>query len=231
MKKNFESEIFLPSFDGFYESIWTPDFELLEEDHRERGITLTEDWEISREYYTDLAREYTSYLEECYRSELGVDIHLEFSELFSPREYNFTTDKIYCKLTCDDKDKFVERINDLIAENYDAVGEYIKENHSSYSGFISFMSADVNEWMDEWLEDDRELSCLLYYLVDILRDQRGELERIDTEIHWLIRENIDASFYAYPATDRAKEELKAVELREAQEEAMRKYQLKLPLEF
>ena len=108
-------------------------------------------------------------------------------------------------------------------------GEYIKENHSSYDGFISFMSADVNDWLDEYLEDERELSCLLYYLVEILRNERGELESLDSELYYAMSTN--SVFYAYPATDKAKEELKAVELREAQEEAMRKYQLKLPLKF
>lgn len=231
MKKNFESEIFLPSFQGFYESIWTPDWEMISIDHEERGITLTDDWEIDEQYFTDLAREYVAYLQEVYRNDLGVDITLEFTELVRPREYNFTTDKIFCKLHCNDVKKFTERINTLIAENYDAVGEYIKENHSSYSGFISFMSADVNDWLDEWLEDDRQLSYLLYYLVEILRNERGELESLDSELYYPIHESVDSCYYAYPATDKAKEELKAVELREAQEEAMRKYQLKLPLEF
>lgn len=229
--KNLVNEIFLPSFQGFYESIWTPDWEMISIDHEERGITLTDDWAIRPEYYTDLAREYTSYLQEVYRNELGVDITLEFVELVRPREYNFTTDKIYCNLYCDNVKKFTERINTLIAENYDAVGEYIKENHSSHDGFISFMSADVNDWLDEWLEDERELSYLLYYLVKILRNERGELESLDSELCYPIHESVDSFYYAYPATDKAKEELKAVELREAQEEAMRKYQLKLPLEF
>ena len=229
--KNLVNEIFLPSFQGFYESIWTPDWEMISIDHEERGITLTDDWGIDEQYYTDLAREYVSYLQEVYRNDLGVDITLEFTELVRPREYNSTTDKIFCNLYCNDVKKFTERINTLIAENYDAVGEYIKENHSSRDGFISFMSADVTDWLDEWLEDDRQLSYLLYYLVKILRNERGELESLDSELCYPIHESIDSFCYAYPATDKAKEELKAVELREAQEEAMRKYQLKLPLEF
>lgn len=229
--KNLVNEIFLPSFQGFYDSVWSPEWEVIIYDLNERGITLTDDWEIDEQYYTDLAREYVSYLQEVYRNELGVDITLEFTELVRPREYNFTTDKIYCNLYCNNVKKFTERINTLIAENYDAVGEYIRKNHSSYSGFISFMSADVNDWLDKWLEDDRQLSCLLYYLVEILRDERGELESLDSELCYPIHERVSSFYYAYPATDKAKEELKAVELREAQEEAMRKYQLKLPLEF
>lgn len=227
--KNLVNEIFLPSFQGFYESIWTPDWEMISIDHEERGITLTDDWEIDKQYFTDLAREYVSYLQEVYRNDLGVEITLEFTELVRPREYNLTTDKIFCNLYCNDVKKFTERINTLIAENYDAVGEYIKENHSSYSGFISFISADVNDWLDEWLEDDRQLSCLLHYLVEILRNERGELDSLDSELYYAMSTN--SVFYAYPATDKAREEQAQVELREAQEEAMRKYQLKLPLEF
>lgn len=229
--KKLVNEIFLPSFQGFYDSVWTPEWEVIIYDLDERGITLYDDWEIRPEYYTDLAREYVYFLQEVYRNELDVDITLEFTELVRPREYNFTTDKIYCNLYCNNVKQFTERINTLIAENYDAVGEYIRKNHSSYSGFISFMSADVNDWLDKWLGDDRQLSCLLYYLVEILRNERGELESLDSELCYPIHESVASYYYAYPATDKAKEELKAVELREAQEEAMRKYQLKLPLEF
>lgn len=227
--KNLVNEIFLPSFQGFYESIWSPDWEMISIDHEERGITLTDDWEIDKQYFTDLAREYVSYLQEVYRNDLGVDITLEFTELVRPREYNFTTDKIYCNLYCNNVKKFTDRINTLITENYDAVRKYIKDNHSSCDGFISFMSADVNDWLDEWLEDERELSYLLYYLVKILRNERGELESLDSELYYAMSTN--SVFYAYPATDKAREEKAQVELREAQEEAMRKYQLKLPLEF
>ena len=62
IRKNLVNEIFLPSFQGFYESIWTPDWEIISIDHEERGITLTDDWGIDEQYYTDLAREYVSYL-------------------------------------------------------------------------------------------------------------------------------------------------------------------------
>lgn len=231
MKNKIECQIFLPSLEGFYESCWTPDWEQIEADHDERGITLTDEWGIDEQYYKDVAAEYTACMQECYRNELGVDIRLEFTELVSPREYNFSTDKIYCKLSCDNIKDFVGRINALILENYDKMSEYIKERHSTRDGFVSFLSSEIREWLHEWQNDERMMSCVLFYLVDIFRNKRGELESIDSELYYQIHEQVDSTFYARPNSDKAKEELKAIELREAQEEAMRKYQLKLPLEF
>lgn len=229
MKKAFTTEIFLPSFWGFYETMWSPDWDLLAEDLSERGITLIDDWRISDNYYRDLAIYYTAQIGNEYRTDLGIDIHLDFSELVRPNEYNFSTDKIYAKLTCDDQDKFVERINELIKEHYNSIGEIIKDNHQCYSGFISFMSADVNDWIDCWLSDERYLSHVLYYLLICERKKNGfmDCEDVDYTIADLILSSIYAPSYAYPATDAAKAELKEVELRECQEEALEKYQYKM----
>lgn len=226
--KNYTKEILLPSFHGFYGSIWGVDewdgYEL-----KERGIELIDEWEISENYYTDVARAYTQEIEQMYREYLGVDIKLRFTELVSPTFYNYTTDKIYCELSCEDGEKFEKRIIELVRENYSELAECIRENHSSRSGFISGMSNDINDWMHEFMEEELELDYLLYYLLDHCYRNKFHNEIFEYEIwEYLSCNGYTPDCYAEPDSDAAREELERIELKEAQEEALRKYQYKLP---
>lgn len=225
--KNYTKEIQLPSFHGFYGSIWSADewdgYEL-----KERGIELIDEWRISDKYYTDVAREYTEEIEQMYREYLGVDIKLRFTELSSPTFYNYSTDKIYCELYCEDGEKFEKRIIELVRENYYELAEYVRENHSSYDGFISFMSNNIDDWMHEFMWDELQLGCLLHYLLDYFYRKNFHNEDFEYEIRDSLSSNgYTPDCYAEPDSDAAREELERIELKEAQEEAMRKYQYKL----
>lgn len=224
--KNYTKEIQLPSFHGFYGSVWSADewdgYEL-----KERGIELIDEWQISENYFTDVARAYTEEIEQMYREYLGVDIRLRFTELSSPSFYNYTTDKIYCELSCEDGEKFEKRIIELVRENYSELAEYVRKNHSSREGFISFMSNNIDDWIYEFMESELVLSCLLYYLLD--KEFRAVF---DEDFEWHIHERLYCNgfcpeCYAEPETDAAIEELERIELKEAQDEALRKYQYKL----
>jgi hypothetical protein len=57
-----------------------------------------------------------------------------FKKLWSPRFYNFDTDRIECELDID-WDALVEYVKD---ESY-AFAAYLKDNFTSYDGFISFV--------------------------------------------------------------------------------------------
>ena len=220
-------EIQLPSFHGFYGSIWSAD-EWDGSELKERGIELIDEWRISDKYYTDVAREYTKGIEQMYREYLGVDIKLRFTELSSPSFYNYTTDKIYCELSCEDGAKFEKRIIELVRENYSKLAEYVRENHSSCEGFFSFMSNNIDDWMNEFMEDELQLGCLLHYLLDYCYRKNFHNEDFEYEIWENLRCNgYTPDSYAEPDSDAAREELERIELKEAQAEALRLYQYKL----
>lgn len=83
------------------------------------------------------------------------NIQLKFVELDSPREYNFTTDKIVCEIS----EAEVKRIFDEVdAEELTRVAE---ERHTSRSGFISFYNPDWKTWgtPDTW--EAQQLCTLL----------------------------------------------------------------------
>ena len=77
-----------------------------------------------------------------------LDINLSFISLDSPREYNFTTDKIFCSIS---KEDFKTLLDDY--DNKELFN-YIEEHSKSRSGFTSFYSGykAVKEETDIFLQ-------------------------------------------------------------------------------
>lgn len=144
-------------FSGFYNSIHDSvfDFEtdMILEDYPGKtwyNFRWTYDW-------NGYARSFVN----AVNSEIGLN--LEFRNLWSPREYNFATDEIYCLLDADG----VKKISSAL--NSETLKKLIKERFTSRDGFISFYSNDINEWKEEitleW--DEIELGTLLdAWLID-----------------------------------------------------------------
>lgn len=124
-------------FSGFYESIHNLAMESEEEYILEDYPGKTWDdfnWKYDWEGY---AKSYVSAIS----SEIGIN--LEFRNLWSPREYNFATDEIYCLMDSAD----VEKISSVI--DSDVLSRLIKERFTSRSGFSSFYSNDIDEWKEK----------------------------------------------------------------------------------
>ena len=148
MKKH---EVRLMFFSGFYESIHDSVFdfetEMILEDYPNKK------WEDFRfSYHFNL---YCKNYVQAVSREIGID--LEFQELISPREYNFTTDRIICYIKPKDVKKLATALNSPTLE------KLVKERFTSRDGFISFYSRYVEEWKEkpvkEW--DAVELGTLL----------------------------------------------------------------------
>ena len=77
-----------------------------------------------------------------------LDINLSFISLDSPREYNYTTDKIFCSIS---KEDFKTLLDDY--DNKELFN-YIEEHSKSRSGFTSFYSGykAVKEETDIFLQ-------------------------------------------------------------------------------
>lgn len=97
--------------------------------------------------YLTVARDYVTRFDALWSEALGFKLLLEFEEMTSPKEYNFQTDRIFCKAPAN-------VIAALLATvKPETLRDTVKEKHSSRSGFISFYSNDVSEWLDMPLED------------------------------------------------------------------------------
>lgn len=212
------TEIRIP-FPGFYESVLSYE---LDSEENQLAESMAEDCDhLTDTDYADLiwrcanysaafdylAREYVGYFNEWVENETGVNLALEFVEMKSPREYNFETDKIFCKVDFEALKKLFGQLSEGILE------ETINGHLKSRSGFISFYSEFVREWkntpLEEW--DYNELYMILCALTD------------KTEYHWQITEKMLEAGDFYMALDKAidwkkLEELKADMIAEKEED-------------
>lgn len=169
-------------FCGFYESLYS--------DMIDGYVESEIDYKLE-EYYSHLPENIQKeisdifYMNTCYQdcyqiiAESYVDslnyeleysdssIILEFSDLTSPRYYNFETDKIYVSCSLDQ----IKFMYDLIIKDHkDLLESVIKDRHTSYDGFHSFYSNDLNTWLSkditEW--DSVELSTLFIVYLQTL---------------------------------------------------------------
>ena len=101
-----------------------------------------------------------------------LDTPLVFVELSSPKYYNFSTDRIFVKISC----KFIEELKKKIDKF--ALGKAILEQFTSRDGFISFYSNDVNEWLGQKEPWDHNQVCLL--LEVLLVSKYGEDWEVQT---------------------------------------------------
>ena len=126
---------------------------------REYGIN----WDDVREKF---CIEYLDAFLTQLQGEAGIKLTCEFESLQSPREYNFTSDRLFAWIT-------VESVNLLFAESekdkHVNLAENIKARFTSRSGFISGYSNDIAEWLAkpvlDW--DHNELMTLLEAVMSI----------------------------------------------------------------
>lgn len=201
-------------FTGFYQGIWCQG----ENEYREtrelkygryediEDLQLLDDWGFDPDYRSMVAELYAkTYIDHINKT---LDINLKFVGQWvrSPKYYNFETDEIYCKVEIEDLKALVIRLRQLCNDPHckDDVITTIKQNHTSFSGFISYMSNKFEDWM-EFIsdpQDDRYISCLIGYLADIISP--GSLQALNTTIYQCA---IEQGFQNVgPQTDDSKDE-------------------------
>lgn len=161
MKKTKTTEILIP-FEGFYETISA--HRVQEEcfyawpDKPKRDIEDI-DYDLTEEeadkfwnYYCDNYETYQQKYAENYARlllgeiETAIDIKLPASNINidSPREYNFTTDRIFLSVPT----AFLIKLYNSV--NRDIFAEVIKDKFTDRPGFTSFYANDINDpqWQD-----------------------------------------------------------------------------------
>lgn len=163
-------------FRGFYNSWYSYELDSIEENEvRYRCEYANDPLDMeSREYAEILsgnlnyqlaceliAKEYVEHFNEMIYDQFGIRLDLEFESLSSPREYNFETDRIFCRIS---EEKAQELYAQIQADKFAAT---IKKRFTSCDGFISHYSNKIEDWIEkpllEW--DYNELGTLLYALI------------------------------------------------------------------
>lgn len=122
---------------------------------------------------------------------------VEFLRVLSPRYYNYSTDKIECKITL--ADGWETEMRKFIAEHYDWLQDKITNDWTSCSGFISFIENDLEKWEKYLFEenDANYIEIMLTYMgiyelgIDIIRER----------LYYSVFENIYFPDFLIPVTE------------------------------
>jgi len=172
-------ETFCPLFPGFYGTVFEYDGEEndIGEYNREHDTELDWDgfnWDYA-DYHNRVVKAFVNRLETELNQFLPVKI--EMQELVSPREYNFANDSINVKVELN-----LKQLIGLIRARKEQAAEYFKNKYTPCSGFISFHSPNIENWLNaDYILEKKEhrigalLDCLcsieineddLYYWTD-----------------------------------------------------------------
>lgn len=201
-KKNFTTvcEARLASFEGFYCSIWSPDDDVYNysvEEGAEEDKDFTVDY---KGYQKAVCEKYTDVWEEWMQEYIHEDIKLEFLQVWQPRFYNYVNDacEVRISLTHQAKKAIIEKV----INHRDKIAGWIKENHTSSSGFISFLSNDIDDWggcvlfNTEAYHQANYLAYMLYYIVKAELEAEGYTDE-RPEIYAYDKVHDQVSAYSY----------------------------------
>ncbi len=167
-------------FQGFYESLWSSGIDQEQDSFVENYLEDNPSAESSnihdgiwrhanyKKAYLEVTKAYTQAFQNWINAECQTDITFNFDELTSPKEYNFTTDRIFCNISEVDVLKLVGLVT------WAEIADVAKETFTSRDGFISFYSPDIDTWGDVSTWDHNQLGCLLAAVVASVGDDDWE---------------------------------------------------------
>ncbi len=187
-------------FEGFYEShLYNSDtLYYIEQTDRDEGYLKTneyydfDDWQEFKNEVAELAvNELLNILPD---NEIIQDMKLK--EVYSPKYYNYETDsliintklnlrklKIYCFKT-----------------KNQAFKKYLKDNFTSYDGFISFIANNLTDFLNDFNQphNERELNVMIeFYLLTQIYENDFDFNGFDTSYHLRIYDRLTEIIYSH----------------------------------
>lgn len=154
---------------GMYHSFIDPDFTIIDEDF---------DWDNFSfdKYKSFVADEFNNALDNADSIEYeGLFVKLspiDNATIDSPREYNFLTDTIEFNVTIDNK-----QVLTFAKNNKQQFNEYLNENYSSCSGFISFTPNNYNDWLNDFNNEKvQAISAVLNFWNDYYSEMFNDIQ-------------------------------------------------------
>lgn len=164
----------LPLFSGFYDSIWDSNYDeereldWINEQRIEADLPeVTWDdveWDY-KGYQKAVVEGVTKYIGEALVEDKFIKAY-KLEKLVSPREYNFATDSIHVQMTVTNESK--RHMRAYIDAHLTAFTKYLKDRYTSYDGFHSSYSNDVNDWLDDFdatVTHRHKLGALLEFIL------------------------------------------------------------------
>lgn len=180
-KTELKTATWLPGFSGFYGSIWEEntgeemELENVNEVRKEKGLPqLENDMEFDYDY-----RDYFGQLSKCITDAVSVrlkddgfidDWHYE--KLSSPKEYNFVKDAIHVTFSLNSSNQ--KAIREFLRTHKEEFSEYLINHYSSYDGFLSSYSNNVEVWLvDDYLTHEHKLGAVLNFILETVLKAEG----------------------------------------------------------
>ena len=166
-----KTKTWCPLFPGFYGSYLEPDesyeMDYINEVRQEKNLLGTLDdmpfdalqFDYST-YYDEASRNYADAIEEALK-EIIPSLSIKFEAVVSPKEYNFANDSINIEVEFN-----AEEVLNYLNNNLESLAKHIKENYTSYDGFISHYSNDIQDWnLEECLQHEHQCGALLNFIL------------------------------------------------------------------
>ena len=136
-------------FSGFYESLHDSALDdatkdIFRDDSGDENAELAyRAWDSMQ--WDNVRNEYAKEYAENFAHEFGIK-SLSFESMQSPREYNFSTDRIFCNID------YAELCGIVKTFDLKAFSAFVRDRFTSRDGFISFYAADLSEWgkVESW---------------------------------------------------------------------------------
>jgi len=142
---------YLPIFQGFYNTMYEPDEEQeiynINQQRVEKNLSEINSEQCIfnyPEYTKDISIAVCNYLETELK-DINILTTIKFEAVSSPKEYNFSNDSINIEVELTDEN--IKNIKRFIYNNLDKYKQYLIDNYTHHSGFISFYSNDFNDWL------------------------------------------------------------------------------------
>lgn len=179
---NTETKTWLPVFSGFYGTIWETDndeemeIENINDQRASKGLPPIEwdaiEWDY-KGYTESVGKGFTKYVERDLKG-LGVVDKITYEKVSSPREYNFANDSIHIEVGLTKVNE--KNIRAYLRKHKDAFKKYLEDHYTSYDGFMSSYSNNVEVWLvDDYLTHEHKLGAVLNFIL-LNEDDDYEME-------------------------------------------------------
>lgn len=165
-------------FSGTYESIW----EIRDCDENGNEINCNYD---HRELMQSIVKAYKQSEESLVRDlDIPWITKIDFTGFYSPSQYNYSTDRLEFNM-CIDEQGMLENLSNL--KNDDKFHQFLKDNYSSYDGFMSFTPNNYDELFNEISNEEhyhQSIAALIAYLLKQNKFDSINWEQNNTYDYW-----------------------------------------------
>ena len=211
-------EILIPSFEGYNNTMWGEyeREELLDWDEFESVMGHAPEhldgWAVDWNLYNKLLGNfYVNRVKIHYGRIINKRaFDLKYERITMPKDYTYQTNELYATLTLNDATAFTNELIEVMKERKDIIAKAIADSHSSKNGYMSRMSNDF----DQWLNEVRALNGLyigyaLYYAYCAYSygANTDNWDKLDKEIYEAaLEQNVCAAECVSPETKEARDE-------------------------